>query len=80
MAIHHIDGDGRTEVVALMVDGEQRRHWQSLENVVLRVLDGATGAVKTEKRPEALRRHGEPGPPRKNPTHWNDPNWSATAF
>jgi len=75
VAIHDIDADGETEVIALMVDGDERRHWQSLENVVLRIFDGASGEIEREARPQVVRRHGKPGPPRKKTTSWNDPNW-----
>lgn len=74
VAIHDLDGDGASEVIALMADDGPARHWLSLENVVLRILDGATGDVEREARPAALRDHGHPGPPRDDPRHWNDAN------
>ena len=75
VAIHDIDGDGQAEVICLFVDGDKRRHWKSLENVVLQIRDGATGKVERQSAPTTIRQHGQPGPPRTNPKLWNDHNW-----
>jgi len=55
MAIHDIDGDGRTEVICCHVDAAVRSTPGRLDNVLLQIRDGATGRIKREKASPELR-------------------------
>lgn len=55
VAVADLDGDGRTEVLALVLaEGVERAHHWRLDGVELLLLDGATGEVKRRGRCKAL--------------------------
>ena len=57
VAVYDIDGDGRQEVLCLMVDeGVKRTSKWNLQGVHLALLDGATGEVKRRAAPDKLTR------------------------
>jgi hypothetical protein len=62
VAVHDIDGDGRTEVVCFWhVEGiEADEH--SLADVVVQVRDGATGEVKRQAAPDSVTSRSGEGP------------------
>ena len=55
VSIHDVDADGRSEVICFFhrPDGVTAR--ESLADVTVQIRDGATGALKTESRPEILK-------------------------
>ena len=55
VAIHDLDGDGRTEVVCFFRDERVEADATSMDNVVIQIRDGASGRVKHEGAPERLR-------------------------
>ena len=55
VAIHDIDGDGRSEVICLFREQGSAEAPGSMENVVVQVRDGATGEIKREAGPASLR-------------------------
>lgn len=64
VAVHDIDGDGRTEVVCFFLDERTDAPPTSLANVVIQIRDGATGRVKREAAPTRVRS-----------LHGHGPNW-----
>lgn len=55
VAVADLDGDGRTEVLALILaQGQERAHHWRLDGVEFVLLDGATGEVKRRGHSEAL--------------------------
>ncbi|MCF7853690.1 MAG: hypothetical protein K9N51_02745 [Candidatus Pacebacteria bacterium] len=62
VAIHDIDGDGRSEVICFWYEGHVDAPPTSMANVVLQIRDGATGRVKKEARPAPLRLSRGEGP------------------
>ena len=55
LAIHDLDGDGRTEVICFFLDQAIEADVTSMANVVIQIRDGATGAVKMEAAPSRFR-------------------------
>jgi hypothetical protein len=55
VAIHDLDGDGRTEVVCFFHDPHVEADPESMADVVIQVRDGRTGAVKHQAAPAAFR-------------------------
>ncbi len=55
VAIHDLDGDGRTEVVCFFHDPHIKADPESMADVVIQVRDGRTGAVKHQAAPAAFR-------------------------
>ncbi len=60
VAIHDLDGDGRTEVICFFHDGRIDAAPTSMANVVIQIRDGKTGCVKHEAAPARFRLcHGQ---------------------
>ena len=55
VAIHDLDGDGRTEVICFFHDKRVRADAASMADVVIQIRDGRTGAVKHEAAPSRFR-------------------------
>ena len=62
VAIHDLDGDGRTEVVCFFHDERISAAPTSMANVVIQIRDGATGRVKHEAAPARFRQCQGQGP------------------
>jgi hypothetical protein len=62
VAIHDIDGDGRTEVVCLFHDPSIEAAPTSMANVCIQIRDGETGEIKGQAAPEGLRACEGEGP------------------
>jgi len=54
VVIHDIDGDGESEVISFFINPEIDCPPSSLQNVVLQIRNGRTGALEKEAAPEAL--------------------------
>jgi hypothetical protein len=60
VAVHDIDGDGCAEVVCLFLDASIEAAPTSMENVVIQIRDGSTGALRQQTSPPELRAcHGQ---------------------
>jgi len=62
VAIHDIDGDGRSEVICFFLDERLEAEPTSMANVVVQVRDGETGRIKKEAAPERFRSCRGQGP------------------
>ena len=62
VAIHDIDGDGAAEVICFFIDISRRSTPGSMEDVVVQIRDGSTGAVKRQAAPAEFRRCRGEGP------------------
>lgn len=54
VAVFDIDNDGKTEVITLFVNDGQKIDPQSMRNVSVQIIDGATGNIKKESSPIEL--------------------------
>ena len=64
VAVHDLDGDGRTEIICFFHDGRIDAAPTSMANVVIQIRDGATGCLKHEAAPARFRS-----------LHGQGPNW-----
>ena len=55
VTIHDIDGDGASEVVCFFRESEREPAQDSMENVVIQIREGSTGALKKQAAPAAFR-------------------------
>ena len=55
VSIHDVDADGRSEVICFYHRPDGVTHRESLADVSVQIRDGATGALKAERRPEILK-------------------------
>ncbi len=62
VAIFDIDGDGATEVITFFVDNPDEVSPHSMKGMVVQILDGSTGQVKREARPQELITSSGEGP------------------
>ena len=58
VALHDIDGDGRTEVVCFFIDPARKAPPGSMADVVVQIRDGATGRLEHQAAPPALLYNG----------------------
>lgn len=62
VAVHDMDGDGKTEVITLFAEDKAAMHPHTMEHVSVQILDGATGEVKLKASPEELTSSTGEGP------------------
>jgi len=62
VTVHDIDGDGRSEVICFLLDTDCEALPESMGNVDVAILDGATGRIKRRSSPAAIRSASGVGP------------------